>query len=55
MDFDIVPTLLFCLVITVPAFVIFIILRVIRIRRGKFHRQRIGKRSGNTQGEGTPK
>jgi hypothetical protein len=33
-----------------PAVVVFIILAVIRVRRGKFHRQGITKRSDKTQG-----
>ena len=33
------------LLLMVPAVVVFIVLTVIRVRRGKFHRQRITKKS----------
>jgi H+/gluconate symporter-like permease len=49
MDFDIGTALIFGLLIMVPAVVVFIILMVQRTRRGKFHRQRITKKSSRPQ------
>ena len=50
MDLDFGTTLLLVLLITAPAIVVFIIFTVIRVRRSKFHRQRITKKGHKTQG-----
>jgi uncharacterized membrane protein len=55
MDFDLGPALTFGLLLLVPAVVVFSILMVIRLRRGKFHRQRIARRSPKTEDEETGK
>jgi len=55
MDIDIGTAVLFCLLLLVPAVVVFSILMVIRVRRGKFHRQRIARRSPKKEDEATPK
>jgi hypothetical protein len=44
MDLDLGTTLFLLLLLLAPAVVVFTVLTVIRVRRGKFHRQRI-KRS----------
>jgi hypothetical protein len=49
MDLDLVNYLTLGLVLLVPALLVFIVLMAIRLRRGKFHRQRI-KRSGKKHG-----
>ena len=45
MDFDIGNLITIGLCMLGPAVVVFIIFTVIRVRRSKFHRQRITKRS----------
>jgi hypothetical protein len=50
MDLDLGTTLLLVLLLTAPAVVVFIIFTVIRVRRSKFHRQRITKKSRKPQG-----
>ena len=50
MDFDIGTYLTLGLLLLVPAVIVFIILTVIRVRRGKFHRQRITKKSSKPHG-----
>jgi len=45
MSFDLVNFLILGLVLLVPAVVVFIVLMAVRFRRGKFHRQRITKKS----------
>ena len=45
MDIDIGTTLLLGLLLIAPAVIVFIVLAVIQSRRGKFHRQRITKKS----------
>ncbi len=44
MDFDSFVTL--ASVLLVPASIVFIILTILRVRRSKFHRQRITKKNG---------
>jgi hypothetical protein len=57
MDIDLGTVLTFGLMLLVPAVVVFSVLMAIRIRRGKFHRQRIARRSSRsrTQDEGMRK
>jgi len=55
MDFDIKTAFFFVLTLLVPAVVVFSILMAVRIRRGKFHRQRIARRSRKTEDEETRK
>ncbi len=55
MDVDLESALIFGLVLLVPALVVFAILLAIRIRRGKFHRQRIARRSRRTRDMEAPK
>jgi len=55
MDFDIGTAVTFGALLLVPAVVVFSILMVVRVRRGKFHRQRIARRSPKTEDEATPK
>jgi len=55
MDFDIGTALTFGLLLLVPAVIVFSVLMAIRIRRGKFHRQRIARRSPKTEDETPPK
>jgi hypothetical protein len=50
MDFDIGDFLTLGLLLLVPAVVVFVILMVVRARRGKFHRQRITKKSSKKEG-----
>jgi hypothetical protein len=45
MDLDLVDLLTLGLLLLVPALVVFIVLMAVRLRRGKFHRQRITKKS----------
>jgi hypothetical protein len=45
---DLDPYIVLCLLLLVPAVVIFIILNILRLRRAKFHRQRITKKSTKT-------
>jgi hypothetical protein len=45
MDLDLGTILIVVLSFTGPALVVFVILTVMRIRRSKFHRQRITKKS----------
>ena len=54
-DFDFGTALLFLLLLLIPAVVVFGILMAIRIRRGKFDRQRIARRSPKTEDKETPK
>jgi hypothetical protein len=49
MNLDLVNFLTLGLLLLVPAVVVFIILMAIRVRRGKFHRQRITRKSGKKQ------
>jgi len=44
-DLDLESFGILFLVLLVPAIVIFIVVTVVRVRRGRFHRQRITKRS----------
>jgi len=55
MDMDLETAVIFIVLLMVPAVVVFSILVVIRGRRGKFHRQRITKRSSKTEDEETQK
>jgi len=50
MDIDLGTTLTVLVLSLAPAVVVFIILTVIRVRRGKFHRQRITKKSSKKEG-----
>jgi hypothetical protein len=43
-DIDIGAILTVLVIAMVPALVVFIILTMLRVRRGKFHRQRISKK-----------
>ena len=45
-DLDFESYLILALVLLVPAIIVFIILNVMRVRRGKFHRQKVTKKSG---------
>jgi hypothetical protein len=49
MDLDIGTYALLGLLLLAPAIIVFIVLTVIRVRRGKFHRQRITKKSSKTE------
>jgi flagellar biogenesis protein FliO len=55
MDIDFQTSAIFGLLLLIPALIVFIILLVLRLRRGKFHRQRIARRSrrSKTQDDGT--
>jgi hypothetical protein len=55
MDIDFETSLIFGLILLLPAFGVFIILMIVRARRGKFHRQRIARRShrSKTPDDGT--
>jgi len=57
MDLDIQSAFIFGLVLVIPALVVFGILMAVRLRRGKFHRQRIARRShrSTVQDEEPPK
>jgi hypothetical protein len=50
MDLDYGALALLIVLLMAPAVVVFVVLNVIRVRRGKFHRQRI-KRSGSGKSE----
>ena len=50
MDLSLGTILLLVLLLIAPAVVVFVVLTVIRVRRGKFHRQRITKRTTKPQG-----
>ncbi len=43
-DVDLGAMMTVLVIAVVPALVVFLILTVIRVRRGKFHRQRMSKR-----------
>jgi len=45
MDLDVGSLFILIGVLLVPAIIVFIVLNVIRIRRGKFHRQRVKRTS----------
>jgi hypothetical protein len=49
MDLDIGSLVLLVFLLLVPAAVIFTVFTVARVRRGKFHRQRITKGAGKTR------
>jgi len=49
-DFDFETFATVIALLLAPAAIVFIILTVIRVRRSKFHRQRITKKSNKTQG-----
>jgi len=55
MDIDLLPALEFALFLLVPALIVFTIFVVMRLRRGKFKRQRIARRSHRvkTEDQGT--
>jgi hypothetical protein len=48
-DFDIGTLLTVAVLLLAPAVVVFIILTVIRVRRSKFHRQRITKKGSGSK------
>jgi hypothetical protein len=52
-DYDFYWLIILCAILLVPAAIVLVILRMQQVRRGKFHRQRITKKSSRPPGAKT--